>query len=55
MSDFASIDALAAVCRAVPDGDNAAAAAVVERQGQLTKPPGSLGRLEDLVDRKSVV
>ena len=33
----------------MPDGDDAAAAAVVERQGQLTKPPGSLGRLEDLV------
>ncbi len=49
MSEFASLDALAVACRATPDGDNVAAAAVVERQGQLTKPPGSLGRLEDLV------
>ena len=49
MSEFASLDALAVACRGMPDGDNAAAAAVAERQGQLTKPPGSLGRLEDLV------
>jgi nicotinate-nucleotide--dimethylbenzimidazole phosphoribosyltransferase len=49
LSECASIDALAAACRAVPDGDDAAVAAVVERQGQLTKPPGSLGRLEELV------
>ena len=47
VSAFASLDALAVACRAMPDGDNVAAAAVVERQGQLTKPPGSLGRLEE--------
>jgi nicotinate-nucleotide--dimethylbenzimidazole phosphoribosyltransferase len=49
VSAFASIEAIAAACRTVPDGDDAAAAVVLERQAQLTKPPGSLGRLEDLV------
>jgi nicotinate-nucleotide--dimethylbenzimidazole phosphoribosyltransferase len=34
---------------AMPDGDAAAAAAVAARQDTLTKPPGSLGRLEALV------
>lgn len=32
----------------LPQGDEAAAAAVTARQEQLTKPPGSLGRLETL-------
>ncbi|MFN6977206.1 MAG: nicotinate-nucleotide--dimethylbenzimidazole phosphoribosyltransferase, partial [Gemmobacter sp.] len=32
----------------LPDPDAAAAAAARDRQAQLTKPPGSLGRLEDL-------
>lgn len=35
---------------AVPDGDEQAVAAVRERDAQLTKPPGSLGRLEELVE-----
>lgn len=35
---------------AVPDGDEAAAAAVRSRDAQLTKPAGSLGRLEELVE-----
>jgi nicotinate-nucleotide--dimethylbenzimidazole phosphoribosyltransferase len=34
----------------VPDGDEAAVAAVRERDSQLTKPPGSLGQLEALVE-----
>jgi nicotinate-nucleotide--dimethylbenzimidazole phosphoribosyltransferase len=34
----------------MPGPDNAAAAAVRERDGQLTKPAGSLGRLEWLVE-----
>ncbi|MGH6946066.1 MAG: nicotinate-nucleotide--dimethylbenzimidazole phosphoribosyltransferase [Kiloniellales bacterium] len=42
---FAEIRALIA---ALPDGDEAAAAAAGARQAQLTKPPGSLGRLEEL-------
>jgi nicotinate-nucleotide--dimethylbenzimidazole phosphoribosyltransferase len=33
----------------LPFGDDAAAAAAIARQAELTKPPGSLGRLEDLV------
>ena len=32
----------------LPGPDKAARAAAAERQGQLTKPPGSLGRLEEL-------
>lgn len=35
---------------AVPDGDDKAVAAVRERDAQLTKPPGSLGKLEGLVE-----
>ena len=49
MTDFDSSTALRAACLALPDGDDAAAAAVASRQAQLTKPPGSLGRLEALV------
>jgi nicotinate-nucleotide--dimethylbenzimidazole phosphoribosyltransferase len=46
---FPTLAALRAACRDLPPGDDAAAAAVAARQAQLTKPPGSLGRLEDLV------
>src|SRR5690606_8972760 len=35
---------------AVPEGDEAAVAAVRERNGLLTKPVGSLGVLEELVE-----
>ncbi|ODT47351.1 nicotinate-nucleotide--dimethylbenzimidazole phosphoribosyltransferase [Devosia sp. 63-57] len=35
---------------AVPDGDDAAVAAVRAREMQLTKPTGSLGRMEELVE-----
>ncbi len=35
---------------AVPDGDEKAVAAVRERDAQLTKPPGSMGRMEELVE-----
>ena len=38
-----------AALTALPDGDEAAAAAVAKRQDSLTKPPGSLGRLETMV------
>lgn len=44
-----TMDELRARCRTLPAGDADATAAVRARQGQLTKPPGSLGRLEDLV------
>ncbi len=46
---FSSLGALRALCLDLPPGDDAAAAAVAARQAQLTKPPGSLGRLEDVV------
>src|SRR6202035_2708747 len=46
---FPSLSALRAACLDLPPPDEAAAAQVAARQAQLTKPPGSLGRLEDLV------
>lgn len=49
MTRFASVAALRQRCLDLPGASETAAAAVIERQGQLTKPPGSLGRLEDLV------
>jgi len=45
---FRSLDDIRAACRALPTGDAQAAAAATARQQMLTKPPGSLGRLEDL-------
>lgn len=46
---FASLDALRGACQDLPAGDSAAAESVAARQATLTKPPGSLGRLERLV------
>src|SRR5580704_15412722 len=46
---FSSLDDLRAACLDLPSGDLKAATAAAERQGELTKPPGSLGRLEDMV------
>jgi nicotinate-nucleotide--dimethylbenzimidazole phosphoribosyltransferase len=48
MTRFANLDSLRAACRDLPAGSDEAAAAVAARQAQLTKPPGSLGRLEEL-------
>jgi nicotinate-nucleotide--dimethylbenzimidazole phosphoribosyltransferase len=48
MTRFPSLDALREACRTLPHGDAAAAASVAARQGELTKPAGSLGRLEAL-------
>jgi nicotinate-nucleotide--dimethylbenzimidazole phosphoribosyltransferase len=45
---FRSLDEIRAFCRDLPSGDPRAEAAAVERQASLTKPPGSLGRLEAL-------
>jgi len=45
---FRSLDAIRAFCRELPGGDAQAEAAAVARQQSLTKPPGSLGRLEQL-------
>ncbi len=49
MPAFTSMADLRAACLDLPDGDAAAAAAVARREAQLTKPPKSLGRLEDMV------
>jgi nicotinate-nucleotide--dimethylbenzimidazole phosphoribosyltransferase len=49
MTAFATLADLAAACASLPAGDETAAGAVRARQGQLTKPPGSLGELESLV------
>ena len=45
---FASLDDIRASCRDLPEGDARAAAVAARRQQVLTKPPGSLGRLEEL-------
>lgn len=49
MTGFASFADLRAACLDLPEGDAAARAAVAAREARLTKPAGSLGRLEDLV------
>jgi nicotinate-nucleotide--dimethylbenzimidazole phosphoribosyltransferase len=49
MSRLTSFDDLRALIADLPKGDDAAAAAIDKRQSRLTKPPGSLGRLEALV------
>lgn len=43
-----TLDEARAACRDLPQGDAAAAEAARQRQGRLTKPPGSLGALESL-------
>ena len=45
---FSSLDDLKAACRDLRAGNQAVAAAASARQAKLTKPPGSLGRLEDM-------
>lgn len=45
---FATVADFAAALARLPGPDAAAEAAARARQGQLTKPPGSLGRLEDI-------
>ncbi|SDJ11483.1 MULTISPECIES: nicotinate-nucleotide--dimethylbenzimidazole phosphoribosyltransferase [Bradyrhizobium] len=45
---FNSLDDIRAFCRDLPGGDAQAADAAALRQQNLTKPPGSLGRLEEL-------
>lgn len=45
---FADLAALRRLCLAPPEGDAKAAASALSRQATLTKPPGSLGRLEEL-------
>jgi len=49
MANFISFSALRTACLDLPGGHPAASAAVAQRESSLTKPPKSLGRLEDLV------
>jgi nicotinate-nucleotide--dimethylbenzimidazole phosphoribosyltransferase len=48
MTSFTSVSGLRALCLDLPEGHPAASAAVAVREDRLTKPPKSLGRLEDL-------
>ena len=45
---FETIEDLRRLCERLPEFDRAAAYSVAARQATLTKPPGSLGRLEEL-------
>ena len=45
---FATLSDFRALLQALPSADPAATAAAQERNSQLTKPPGALGRLEDM-------
>ncbi len=49
MTGFTSFADLRAACLDLPAGDDLAAATAARRDAVLTKPPGSLGRLEDVV------
>ena len=49
MANFTSFSDLRAACLDLPSGDPAASASAARREAMLTKPPGSLGRLEQLV------
>ncbi|KQS51327.1 nicotinate-nucleotide--dimethylbenzimidazole phosphoribosyltransferase [Sphingomonas sp. Leaf198] len=48
MTAFATPAAFLAALRGLPQADAAARSAAIARQGELTKPPGSLGRLENI-------
>src|SRR5579871_4621116 len=48
MTRFPSFAALRTACLDLPPANDAAAASAADRNAKLTKPPGSLGRLEDL-------
>src|SRR5882757_6139131 len=45
---FNTLDDIRGFCRELPAGDDDSAEAATRRQQNLTKPPGSLGRLEEL-------
>jgi nicotinate-nucleotide--dimethylbenzimidazole phosphoribosyltransferase len=45
---FSTLDDIRGFCRDLPQGDEASAAAATQRQQNLTKPRGSLGRLEEV-------
>ena len=47
-ADFSTLAAFRALLQGAPGIDRAAQGAAEARNGQLTKPPGALGRLEDM-------
>jgi nicotinate-nucleotide--dimethylbenzimidazole phosphoribosyltransferase len=49
MIRFTAMEDLRAACLTLPSGDDAAVAEAQRRQDRLTKPQGSLGRLEEIV------
>ncbi|MET0942692.1 MAG: nicotinate-nucleotide--dimethylbenzimidazole phosphoribosyltransferase [Mesorhizobium sp.] len=49
MTRFAVLDELRSACLTLPEGDDMAVAAAQRREDSLTKPQGSLGRLEQIV------
>jgi nicotinate-nucleotide--dimethylbenzimidazole phosphoribosyltransferase len=49
MIQFNSIEELRQICTSLPQGSDTAAQAVQARQAELTKPAGSLGRMESLL------
>ena len=46
--EFTALDQIAALAGSLPQADEAARSAALARQNALTKPPGALGRLEEL-------
>lgn len=48
MAEFSDLNGFRALLETLPDVDNAAREGAAARNGQLTKPPGALGQLEDL-------
>ena len=48
MTDLSDAEAIRAALAAMPGPDAAARVGAADRNAQLTKPPGALGRLEDL-------
>jgi len=48
MMKLTALSAIASMAQTLPQADTKAAEAALERQNSLTKPPGSLGRLEEL-------
>lgn len=48
MTEFRDLDELRRTCLDLPGGDTEASTSALTRQATLTKPPGSLGRLEEL-------
>src|ERR1700737_4878314 len=50
MTTITSFAELRACARGLPDGNPIAAQAIARREAELTKPPRSLGRLEEMVE-----